>query len=61
MSLAGTTSPNFLLHSSKSTGNTAGANQTAYDIIEHDVADLTKIGHLPSPDSFDALHIGCDR
>ena len=61
MSLAEQISSKLLLYPSKSTGNEAGANRTAFDIIEHDVSDLAKISHLPSPDSFDALHISCDR
>ena len=60
MSLSDKSSSNFL-NKSKSNANDAGANQTAFDIIEHDVTDLAKITNLPSPDSFDALHIGFDR
>lgn len=60
MSLSEKSSSNFL-NKSKSTANDVGANQKAYDIVEHDVTDLAKITNLPSPDSFDALHIGFDR
>lgn len=60
MSLSDKSSSNFL-NKSKSTANDAGATQTTYDVIEHDVTDLAKVTNLPSPDSFDALHISYER
>jgi hypothetical protein len=37
------------------------ANNTPFDIIEHDVSGLSKISNLPPLASFDALQIGSER
>jgi hypothetical protein len=49
----------------KSSGN-AGVNRfgganNSYDIVEHDVTNLTRMSNLPKPDSFEALQISSDR
>jgi hypothetical protein len=62
MLLSENSSSNILTKSkSQSSGDEGVANNTPYDIIEHDVTGLAKISNAPPPDSFDALQIGSDR
>jgi len=62
MLLSEHSSPKFL-NQSKSNGDEdgGGADNTPYDLIEHDVTSLAIINNLPPPDSFDALQLGSDR
>ena len=50
---------------SKSSGSTAhiglDATNHSHDIIEHDVACLTNMSSLPTPDAFEALQISSER
>jgi len=62
MLLSENSSSNLLNKSpSQSSGDEGGANNTPYDIIEHDVAGLAKLNNAPPPYSFDALQVGSDR
>ena len=38
-----------------------GANNSSFDLIEHDVSGLSKIHSLPPHASFDALQVSSDR
>jgi hypothetical protein len=46
----------------KSSGDAAvGTTQNSHDIIEHDIACLTNMNGLPTPNAFDALRISSER